>query len=285
MTYKITVAATRCLLLTTAFCLPTFAQDLNKEESLLNKYPGFSYNADYEALQYDQEKARTQIISSCMEEAGFKYIQGEYFEIEVGSNEVLTAADAEAIVEQLRLKDELYEKQLPEDAAGYYKALYGTIDMDNPGPEFLDTIQSGGGGCFGRAEREVVSVFAISSNLTKEYTEAMYAVYDDSRYKEAESEWASCISKSGYVFENPIALRTAVVSGVGMETVGELTEGDKADILEVSNRCISEAKINQALVEAKALAEKNFYLKHRNALEKSLDQIPALREQVNQILK
>ena len=276
---------THLIMLAAIFSSPTFSQELDREESLLNKYPGFNYNEDYEKLQRDQENARTKIISTCMADAGFKYIDGEYFEIEVGASDVLTAADAEAIVEQLKLKDELYEKQLPDDRAGYYKALYGEVNMDNPGPNFLDTIESGGAGCFGRAERDVVSVFAISSKLTQEYTDALYSAYKDSNYLESESEWRACIARTGYDFKDPVAFRTAVISGVGIRSAIELSDRVKTELLDISNKCISESNLDTALTNARKMAEERFYSKNRKLLEQSVDRIPALREKVDQILR
>lgn len=261
------------------------AQNTEHKQSKLQMYPGFGYNESYEKLQLDQEKAREKLISECMSRAGFKYIEGDYFEIEIGSDDVFTARDAEALVEELKLKDQLYEQQLPENVAGYYKALYGDINMDNPGPNMMERIQSGEGGCFGSAEREIVSVFSISSSLSKEYTHHMFSAYDDSQYKIAESKWSACVSETGIRFSNPIELRTAIVSGVGEPLIESLSENERKSILQASDRCAFETNIYGVLADARIRAEDIFLLKHKKQIQKSAELIPVLRKQVDRILE
>ncbi len=176
----------------------------------LAEFAGFGHDVEADEQRFEEEElAREEFISQCMQEMGFTYLPAPSValdDIESLEREAFNAAMAEAATDP----NEAYIRSLPPTMLEtYYVALVGVPDPNASEAADLPDFKTGGG-CLGDALRKIPGVYAAFAELRQEFDAMEDNFRQDPRVATANMAWSRCMENRGLQFTSPSMLRAAL---------------------------------------------------------------------------
>lgn len=250
---------------------PAHAQNV-VAASPLARYPGFGHNARRDELQYRREhSSREQLISRCMQAAGFRYTPvAPVVQIPQDRERGQSRTVTEAID-----PNERYARTLDgAERTVYNLTLYGVPDPNDPRAGALwNPRSSTGGGCWGEALRALPGVYAARSALASVYVELRRSIQGDERVTAAEQRWGDCMRDRGFRYSSPRELSSSQDTDAVLSTLTPELQRLYRAALAASPACITESRLQLAVIAVRSEREAEFVLVHKALLDQHLERL------------
>lgn len=249
------------------------------QQSPLAAYPGFGHNVVADEARFDRESlAREKMTASCMKQAGFRYT--------VTPPAKIDAANPAADVTLSQNPNVGYAESLsPERRTEYYLALYGVKNPNSPAADDLfDRSAPGGGGCSGQAFAAIPGVYEAQSLLNEEYINLRRSIKAEPRVVAAEKSWSACMQSRGHQYATTEDLLSEMDEAVIANRLTPEFEQRHELAVEVARICGEKSGLDTTIAEVRVEKESAFVTKHKDFLNKHVEQLRKEDALVNQVL-